>query len=111
MENLEKDRSIFKKLRKKALALTLGSLVLVGPAVKSPESASGRLRPSKENVELKIQKSVFEQESPEKTVDKLDYIVNTIGGWSAGQLGCSWKDICDLDNRPLVANISEMTMK
>jgi len=98
MENLEKDRSIFKKLRKKALALTLGSLVLVGPAVKPLESAWTRVKQPKENVELKMQKSVFEQESPEKTVDKLNYIVKTIGGWAMGQLGCSWKDICDLDN-------------
>jgi len=104
----EKDRSIFKKLRKKALAITLSSLVLVGPAVKPLESALGKLKPSKENVELKMQKSVFEEEAPEKTVDKLNYIVKTIGRWTVSQLGCFWKDIYDLDNPDLKKEFIEI---
>jgi len=94
----EKDRSIFKKLRKKALVITLSSLALLGPAVKPLESAFGKVKPLKENVELKIQKSIFEEEAPEKTVDKLNYIVKAISILAATQLGCSWKDIYNLDN-------------
>jgi len=112
----EKKKSIFQKLRKRALVATLSGLVLVGPAVaKSEKPALKQLKTDgiaeklgdfskkptiNEMVDLRLQESVFEEQEPEKIVNKLNYIVEKIGGWAVKQLDCSWYDIYDLNNKP-----------
>jgi len=138
MENIKKEfylgeekkkekKSIFQKLRKRGLAMTLTGLLMAGgPAAKSVEAMMGQLKtdgivekigdsekqPKKEIVDLKTQENIFKEQTPEKTVDKLNYIIEKVGSYTAGQLGCSWGDICDFDNRPekkreLIENLNQ----
>ncbi len=130
-EKKEEEKSIFQKLRKRALATALSGLVLVGPAVaKSGKATSEQLKKdgiveklkesskkptTEELVDLRLQeKSVFEEQESEKIVNELNYIVEKIGPWACKQLGCLWLGMYDLKNRPeakkkLIENLNQKT--
>lgn len=86
-EEIEKKKIGRREFIKKTLS-GLGALWL-GSYARTIEAALGQ---SKE--------SIFKEQDPEKIIDKLNYIVEKIGAFAYKQLGCSWGDIYDLNNRP-----------
>lgn len=114
----KKKKSIFQKLRKRGLAATLTGLIMVGgPAVKSVEAVASQLKTdgvveklrdsskkptTEEIVESRLQENIFKEQAAEQMVDKLNYIIEKIGGWAVGQISPPGAplDIWDLNNRP-----------
>ena len=104
----EKRKSVFRRLRKKTLVI-LGSLFFSAsslPAVSTTEiveqfkSGDKIIELDKSKSGAEIRENIFEKQSDKEVIKKLCYVVKKIGAYAADQLGCLWKDVYDLENRP-----------
>lgn len=90
----KKDKTKEKSIsRRDFIKKTLSGLgiLLVGPSARKIEATLGQSR-----------EGLLKEQSPEKVINKLNYIVEKISTYAVKQLGCDWVDIWNLNERPEV---------